>query len=178
MSRIGKQPIIIPDQVTIEKNGLICSVHGPNGQLQQKLPEEITFETKNNLLLVNRKDDSDFSRAQHGLMRTLIANMITGVTKGYNVQLEIQGVGYRAAIQGDELILNLGFSHPIKIKQPDQIHFKVEKNIISISGIDKARVGEAAAQIRALKKPEPYKGKGIRYVGEIVLRKAGKATKA
>lgn len=178
MSRIGKQSIPTKDGITITINGSVCSVTGPQGTLTQSLPKGVTVKIDTDSVQVNRNSDEQSDRAAHGLSRTLIANMIEGVSAGFTKQLEIQGVGYRAALQGSNLVLTLGYSHPISVTAPEGITFKVEKNIISVSGINKAQVGEIAAKIREKRKPEPYKGKGIRYVGEYVLRKAGKAAKA
>lgn len=178
MSRIGKKLIQVPDSVKIDFNDQVATITGPMGTLSQALPTGLNLTVENGVAAVTRADDTAFLRAQHGLMRTLVSNMIVGVTTGNSKQLEIQGVGYRAVLQGSDLVLSLGYSHPINVKAPDGITFTVEKNIITVKGIDKALVGEVAAKIRDHRKPEPYKGKGIRYVGEVVRRKAGKAAKA
>ena len=178
MSRIGKQPIEIPDgvQVTV-KNGLV-KVRGPKGELEQELTREITVEEKDKTLIVSVGRKSKNSPALWGLTRALIQNMIVGVTDGYEKRLEIQGVGYRAELTGKDLLLNLGFSHTITITPPEGITFLVEKNIITITGINKQAVGQISAVIRKKRPPEPYKGKGIRYVGEHVRRKTGKKAAA
>lgn len=178
MSRIGKLKIEAKEGVTIVMQDNVCTVSGPKGVLSHVLPQGITVTVTDGSVQVTRLSDEQNHRAAHGLSRTLVANMMHGVTTGFVKQLEIQGVGYRAALQGSDLVLSLGYSHPVNVKAPEGISFKVEKNIISVSGNDKSLVGEIAAHIREKRKPEPYKGKGIRYVGERVLRKAGKAAKA
>ncbi len=178
MSRIGRQPIPLASGVTVQLQGNQVTVKGPKGQLQRALPEEISVEQQDGTLLVTRPDDEPRHRALHGLSRTLVANMVTGVSTGFTKVLEIQGVGYRVAQQGQTLTLALGFSHPVEITPPQGITFGVEgNNRIRVEGIDKELVGQVAANIRAIRKPEPYKGKGIRYQGENVRRKAGKAGK-
>lgn len=181
MSRIGKLPIQIPSGVTLDiKDGEI-SVKGPKGTLKWKPHPRVKVKVEGNVVHVSRTSEEILDRSLHGLTRTLIANMIEGVTKGFSKQLEIQGVGYRAQIQGKKLQLALGFSHPVEFQAPEGISLEIDKekkNIITISGNDKALVGQVAAVIRAIRKPEPYKGKGIRYVGEAVRRKAGKAATA
>jgi len=171
MSRIGKQPIEIPQGVTIDIKDKVL-IKGPKGELQVFVRPEVGVKVDNNQILVSIKDD--INKPYWGLTRSLIANAVEGVVNGYSKQLEIQGVGYRARVEGKTLVLEVGFSHDVKMETPDGIEIVVEKNIITISGIDKQLVGETAAKIRAVKKPEPYKGKGIRYVGEEVRRKAGK----
>lgn len=178
MSRIGKQVINIPQGVTVAVSGNTVAVQGPKGSLSQSIPEVVKVRVDGDKTTVERTNDEPFTRAQHGLIRTLISNMIEGVNNGFTKKLELQGVGYRAILQGAELVLSLGYSHPIKMSAPEGVTFTVEKNIISVKGNDKAIVGEVAAKIRSFRKPEPYKGKGIRYVGEVVRRKAGKAAKA
>lgn len=175
MSRIGKKLIPLPDQVTIDiKDGQIL-VKGPKGELAQKIPAAVkVVKEDNNIKVEMSSPNSREGRVLWGTIRSLVSNMVTGVTDGYEKKLEIEGIGYKAQLQSNDLTLNLGFSHPIEFKAPKGIVFKVEKNVITISGIDKAVVGEVAASIRKLKKPEPYKGKGIRYQGEIIRRKAGK----
>lgn len=179
MSRIGKLPISIPSGVTVEKrDGNVVFVKGPKGELSFQIHENMKVEVKDNEVIVARPGEDKFNRSLHGLSRTLIANMIDGVTKGFEKKLEIQGVGYRANIQGKKAVLNLGFSHPIEFDPPEGITIAVDqekKNILIISGIDKELVGQVAAKIRSYRKPEPYKGKGIRYENEYVQRKAGKA---
>lgn len=177
MSRIGLRPVELPAgvEVTVGENNLV-TVKGPQGQLQEQLSSLITIEVKENVVTVSRDSDVKEKRAQHGLARTLIANMVEGVAKGYEKKLEMQGVGYRAEKKGDTLVLNLGFSHPVEMKDPEGITTDVTSATeIVVKGIDKALVGNYAANIRKLRKPEPYKGKGIRYIGERVRRKEGKA---
>ena len=174
MSRIGKLPVEIPAGVTITvENGLI-KVAGPKGSLEEQLLPHITVDIKDDLLTVSRINDAKIARSQHGLMRSLINNMVEGVTKGFEKKLEVNGVGFKVALQGNKLILNLGFSHPIEFIAPEGVTVTVDKMNIAISGINKQQVGQVAADIRALKKPEPYKGKGIKYEGEYIIRKAGK----
>ena len=179
MSRIGKSPITIPSGVEASVSGQTVTVKGPKGQLTQELPEGITAQVDDGVITVDRPDDERQNRALHGLSRSLVANMVTGVTDGFVKSLEIQGVGYRAQAKGKNAIeLALGFSHPVNIQAPDGIEFDVpEPTRINVVGIDKQLVGQVAANIRDWRKPEPYKGKGIRYVGERVMRKAGKAAK-
>lgn len=179
MSRIGKNPITIPAGVTVEKKtGNVIHVKGPKGELSMPVRENITVEIKDGTVTCTRKSDSNTDKSLHGLSRTLIANMIHGVNKGFEKRLEIQGVGYRVAIQAGKVVLSLGYSHPIEFIPPKGITVAVDgekKNIIVVTGTDKQAIGEVAAKIRSFRKPEPYKGKGIRYVGEVVVRKAGKA---
>jgi large subunit ribosomal protein L6 len=174
MSKIGNQPIEIPKDVEVKINGNLLSVKGPKGELSQEIPFEIKAQIKESNLVFSIARQSKRSAALWGLTRALAANMITGVSKGFSKSLEIQGIGYKAALQGKDLTLNLGFSHPVKFDSVPGVEFKVEKNIITVSGISKESVGQAAANIRALKEPEPYKGKGIRYQGEVIKLKAGK----
>lgn len=174
MSRVGKLPIKIPSGVTVDINGQEISVKGVKGQLKQLIPADIKAEILENQIVFSVVGQSKNTAAFWGLSRALINNMVKGVTEGFEKRLEIEGVGYKAVLQGADLVLNLGFSHPINIKAPQGVIFKVEKNAIIISGIDRQAVGQIAAEIRSKKKPEPYKGKGIRYTGEIVRRKAGK----
>ncbi len=174
MSRIGKLPVEIPAGVTITVDNELIKVVGPKGSLEEKLLPHVTVDIKENILTVTRKSDEKISRAQHGLMRSLINNMVEGVTKGFEKKLEVNGVGFKVALQGSTLVLNLGFSHPIEITAPEGITLAVDKMNISVQGISKQQVGQVAADIRALKKPEPYKGKGIKYEGEYIIRKAGK----
>lgn len=179
MSRIGKLPITIPADVTLDITSHQVTVKGPKGELSERILPLVKVTQSADTALVTRKNDNPASRAAHGLSRQLIANMIIGVTEGFSKRLELKGIGYRAAIDGDStLILTVGFSHPVRIEAPDQINFKVEKNAIIVSGINKQQVGEIAAQIRRVRPPEPYKGKGIMYAGEYIRRKAGKAAKA
>jgi large subunit ribosomal protein L6 len=179
MSRIGRLPITVPSGVDITIDGASVTVKGPKGTLEHTLPEPITVErAEDGTLQVARPDDERRSRSLHGLSRTLIANMVTGVSEGYTKNLEIVGVGYRVAAKGSDLEFSLGFSHPVVVPAPQGISFAVESPTkFSVSGIDKQQVGEVAANIRKIRKPEPYKGKGIRYAGEQVKRKVGKAGK-
>jgi len=179
MSRIGNQPIIIPDSVTVTQEGNSVTVKGPQGELTQGLPKQIKIEIKDKELTFSRPTDTPEIKSLHGLTRALVNNMITGVTQGYSKELEMVGTGYRVAKSGDKLTLSVGYSHPIEFTPNSGISFEVEgNNKITIKGIDKQLVGQVAANIRAVRPPEPYKGKGIRYVGEQVRRKAGKAAKA
>jgi large subunit ribosomal protein L6 len=178
MSRIGKRPIPLPQKVTVVFEGQQIAVKGPKGELSRLLPEGVSFELDGETLLVKRRDESRTARERHGLSRTLVANMVEGVAQGFQRRLEIQGVGYRAQVQGRNLILNVGYSHPVQIEAPEGIQFAVENNTnVVVSGIDKEVVGNTSAKIRAVRPPEPYKGKGIRYAGEMVRRKAGKTGK-
>ncbi len=179
MSRIGRLPIPVPAGVDVAIDGRTVKVKGPKGELSHVLAEPITIERNeaSELVLV-RPDDERYSRSLHGLCRTLVANMITGVSAGYSKTLEIQGTGYRVQAKGSSLEFALGFSHPVVVNPPEGITFRVEKPTqFVVEGIDKQKVGEVAANIRKLRKPEPYKGKGVRYQGEVVRRKAGKAGK-
>jgi len=176
MSRIGKSPIPIPAGVTVKIDGNTSVVKGPKGEHKQHIPEGMSFDEKDGLLTITRPDESKTSRARHGLVRALVANQVTGVTNGFVKKLEIIGVGYRAVVKGKMLDLQLQFSHPVEYPIPAGISIECPDNThINVSGIDKQQVGQVAAEIRAYRKPEPYKGKGIRYVDEVVLRKAGKA---
>lgn len=175
MSRIGKRPIPVPDKVTVTIEGQTVTVKGPKGELSRTLSPEVEILLEGETVLVNRRNESRPARQRHGLCRTLIANMVEGVSQGFIKKLEIQGVGYRAAVQGKILNLAMGFSHPVNIDPPEGISFLVEGTTnVTVSGIDKEVVGNTAARIRAVRPPEPYKGKGIRYAGEIVRRKVGK----
>jgi len=175
MSRIGKLPIAIEKGVEVKVEPTTVRVKGPKGELSQSYNPRISIEVKDGQVIVARPTENKTDRALHGTCRALIANMITGVTQGYSKELEIQGVGYRAAVQGGELVLNLGKSHPIKMEIPKGIDIAVDRNtIIKVSGINKQAVGQVAANIRACYPPEPYLGKGVRYAGEQVRRKAGK----
>lgn len=178
MSRIGRQPIPVPAEVTVTLgDGNNVAVKGPRGELNRQFPPTITLTRDEGNLVVTRPNDEGKQRALHGLSRTLLSNMVMGVTAGFTKTLEVQGVGYRATLQGTNLHLALGFSHPVVVTPPEGIAFAVEGPRIHIQGIDKERVGQVAANIRKLRPPEPYKGKGIRYSGERVRRKAGKAGK-
>lgn len=178
MSRIGRQPVALPSnvQVTIGDDNHV-TVKGPRGELSRQFPKTMTISRDEGNLVVTRPNDEGKQRALHGLSRTLLNNMVTGVTSGFTKTLEVQGVGYRAQVQGSSLQLALGFSHPVIIAPPQGITFAVEGPRINIQGNDKEQVGQVAANIRKLRPPEPYKGKGIRYLGERVRRKAGKAGK-
>ncbi|MGK7877749.1 MAG: 50S ribosomal protein L6 [Xenococcaceae cyanobacterium] len=178
MSRIGKRPITIPNKVTVEIKGQHVAVKGPKGSLERVLPSQVRVEKDGETLRVLRQDDSRTARERHGLSRTLLSNMVEGVSKGFEKRLQIQGVGYRAQAQGKKLTLNVGYSQPVEMNMPEGIQVAVEKNTaVIVSGFNKEIVGNIAAQIRAVRPPEPYKGKGIRYLGEYVRRKAGKAGK-
>ena len=176
MSRKGKQPISIPSGVEIKVNGTVVSVKGPKGNLSHEIMKGIVVALENKEVLVSLSEEIQTKGNFHGLYRGIINNMIVGVSNGFEKKLEMQGVGYRAAVQGNLLDIQVGLSHPMKIEIPTDIHVKVDKNTsIIITGADKQRVGQFAATVRAVKPPEPYQGKGIRYVGEHVRRKAGKA---
>ena len=178
MSRIGRKPVQIPAGVEVTVNGNTCVVKGPKGTLQQDFHENITVTVEENEVVVDRANDERESRAQHGLTRALIQNMVTGVSEGFTKSLELAGVGYRVQLKGTALDFSLGYSHPVVIEQPDGITFEVPDNThINVKGIDKQQVGQVAAEIRAKRPPEPYKGKGIHYVGEHIRRKLGKAAK-
>ncbi|HUT14709.1 MAG TPA: 50S ribosomal protein L6 [Anaerolineae bacterium] len=179
MSRIGRLPIVLPDGVTFAKDGQRVTIKGPRGEICRDFDPRLEIKLVDGQLVVSRSSDYRDVRALHGLTRALLANMVTGVSSGYRKSLDTVGVGYRATVEGDELTLLVGYSHPVKYTAPEGITITVEKGkrIIHIDGIDKEVVGEVAAKIRAVRKPEPYKGKGIRYLGELVRRKAGKAGK-
>ena len=177
MSRIGKQPIEIPAGVTITVGDKDITVAGPKGSLTVPLQENVKVTIDGNIATVTRDNDEPKSRAWHGLQRALLNNAVQGVTKGFEKKLEINGVGFRLSGGPKEIEMALGFSHPVKYQAPEGVELKTDKMIITVSGIDKQKVGQVAAEIRALKKPEPYKGKGIKYVDEVILRKAGKAGK-
>lgn len=174
MSRIGKKPIQIPEGVEVKIEENLIMVKGPKGELKNQIRSEIKIEAKDKEIEFKPVTFHKGVSALWGTSRSLVANMIEGVTKGFEKILEIEGVGYRANLDGKDLVLNLGYSHPVKIKTPQGIEFKVEKNTIKVSGIDKQLVGQVAAEIRAKRKPEPYGGKGIRYQGEVIRRKIGK----
>jgi large subunit ribosomal protein L6 len=178
MSRIGRRPIAIPAGVQIELDGPRITVRGPKGELQRTLPREIAVRVDDGQVLVERPSEAKPHRELHGLTRTLVANMVEGVTNGYRKTLEISGVGYRAQKIGEKLQLNLGYSHPVDVDAPSGISFEVESPTrLSVVGIDKELVGQVAAEVRGTRKPEPYKGKGVRYLGEQIRRKAGKTGK-
>ena len=176
MSRIGKLPINLPANVTIKMEGNVINVKGPKGELSQIIHPDVLVEKKDDILLVTVKNPEEKAqKSLWGLFRRLIGNMVIGVTDGFTKQLEINGVGYRAAVAGKVLNLSLGYSHPVEYQIPVGIEIKVEKNVVSISGSDKQVVGQIAAEIRSLRPPEPYKGKGIKYSTEVIRRKVGKA---
>ena len=177
MSRVGKLPIAIPSGVTITVDDSEITVSGSKGTLKQFTMPGVTVKQDGDQLLVTRVNDEPKIRAKHGLMRALVNNMVTGVNQGFSKKLEINGVGYRAAMQGADLKMNLGFSHDVIYKIPAGVTASIEQNVITVSGISKQQVGQVAAEIRALKKPEPYKGKGIKYEGERIIRKSGKSGK-
>jgi large subunit ribosomal protein L6 len=177
MSRVGKQPIAVPSGVTITVDANEITVAGSKGTLKQFTMPGITVAQEGDQVLVTRIDDEAMHRAKHGLMRTLVNNMVVGVSQGFSKKLEINGVGFRVALAGQDLKMNLGFSHEVVYHLPTGVQATVEQNTITISGIDKQQVGQVAAEIRALKKPEPYKGKGIKYSDERIIRKSGKSGK-
>ena len=178
MSRIGKAPIPIPDKVSVSLNGLAVTVKGPKGELNRTLPDGVAIAQDGNTLVVSPSGTTRRSRERHGLCRTLVANMVEGVSQGFTRKLEIVGVGYRAALQGKKLVVSAGYSHQIEMVPPDGVTFAVENNTsVFVSGPDKELVGNEAAKVRAIRPPEPYKGKGIKYEGERILRKAGKTGK-
>ncbi|MBQ7557723.1 MAG: 50S ribosomal protein L6 [Lachnospiraceae bacterium] len=178
MSRIGKMPIAIPDKVSIDiADGNTVTVKGPKGTLSRTLPGQLNIQQKDGEIVVERPNDEKENRSLHGLARTLLNNMVTGVTTGFEKKLEINGVGYRAAKNGKVLNLTLGYSHPVEMTDPEGVETSVEGNVITVSGIDKEKVGQYAAQIREKRPPEPYKGKGIKYSDETIRRKVGKTGK-
>ena len=178
MSRIGKMPVDMPSGVDIKVDGSQVTVKGSRGELSRQFTDRVSFSVEDGVITVVREDDTRESRALHGLSRALLANMVHGVSEGFSKVLEIQGVGYRASLKGSDIELLVGFSHPVDVKAPKGITFEVpEPTRIVVSGIDKEQVGQVAADIRKVRPPEPYKGKGIRYAGEYVRRKAGKAGK-
>jgi large subunit ribosomal protein L6 len=179
MSRIGKAPIPVPPNVQVTIHGSDVTVKGPRGELTRTFHRDMSVRLEDNQLIVIRPTEHRLHRSLHGLSRALLANMVHGVTEGFQKELEINGVGYRAQLEGEKLVLSVGYSHPVEILPPPGITISVEKGYrnITVEGVDKELVGRVAAQIRAVRKPEPYKGKGIRYVGEYVRRKAGKAGK-
>jgi large subunit ribosomal protein L6 len=180
MSRIGRMPVDIPAGVQVDIKGSVVKVKGPKGEMTHTCLPEVTVQLEGNQVLVQRRSDEQFPRAIHGTTRALIQNMVTGVSTGFTKVLEIQGVGYRAEMDGKNLVLNVGYSHPVVVEPPAGIEFDVDTKtrLVKISGFDKEVVGQVAADVRMIRKPEPYKGKGIRYLGERVRRKAGKAGKA
>lgn len=179
MSRIGQMPVVLPSGVEVKIDGNEVVVKGSKGELSRSFNERIAFELEEGVVTVTRPDETREARSLHGLSRALLSNMVLGVTEGFSKELEIQGVGYRAALKGKDIELQVGFSHPVLVEAPEGITFDVpEPTRIIVSGIDKEKVGQVAADIRGVRPPEPYKGKGIRYAGEYVRRKAGKAGKA
>ncbi len=174
MSRVGKIPVVIPDKVDVKIDGQKVSVKGPNGQLEYTFNNLITFEKQDKHVVIKPINDSKECMAMWGTGRSLVNNMVVGVSKGFTRNLEFNGVGYKAAVKGDILALNLGFSHPIDFNLPKGVVAKVDKNIITLSSCDKELVGFVASKIRSLRPPEPYKGKGVKYVEEVIIRKAGK----
>jgi len=175
MSRISKTPLDLPKNVKISFDKAAVNVEGPKGKLTLAIPSDVALENKDNKIMVNRLSDTKQARSNHGTIKRLIENMCTGVSQGHKRDLEVQGVGFRCAIQGNKLVLNIGFSHPVEYEIPQEVKVSLPKPTeISVEGIDKALVGLVAAKIRGFKPPEPYKGKGIRYAGEIVKRKQGK----
>ena len=178
MSRIGKAPIPLPDKVSVSLNGLAVTVKGPKGELSRTLPEGVQISQDGNTLVVSHSSENRRSRERHGLCRTLVANMVEGVSQGYTRKLEIIGVGYRAAVQGTKLVVSAGYSHQVEMVPPEGVTFAVEGNTtVFVSGANNELVGNEAAKVRAIRPPEPYKGKGIKYEGERILRKAGKTGK-
>jgi len=178
MSRIGRRPITIPAKVEVAIDGTKVVVKGPKGELSRQLPPNVIISQEGPTLLVTRRDETRTSRQLHGLSRTLLANMVEGVSQGFQRRLEIQGVGYRAQVQGRNLVMNMGYSHQVHIEPPEGIQFTVENNLnVIVTGFDKELVGNTAAKVRSVRPPEPYKGKGVRYSGEVVRRKAGKTGK-
>jgi large subunit ribosomal protein L6 len=175
MSRIGRMPITVPNSVTIDIGDATVRVKGPRGELSRSVPRQINLTREDGTLHVERSSDEPTHRSLHGLTRSLIANMVTGVTDGFSRRLEVNGVGYRAAVSAGNLVLQVGYSHPVLVPAPQGITFAVQGNAILISGADKELVGEVAAQVRRVRPPEPYKGKGIKYAEEVIRRKAGKA---
>lgn len=177
MSRVGKLPVKVPAGVTITVTSDMINVVGPKGTLSQFTMPGISVEVKDGEVLISRASEEREHRSKHGLMRSLVNNMVTGVTEGFTKQLELNGVGYRAAVDGNRLKLSLGFSHEVIFAIPEGITISIDQNIITITGISKQQVGQVAAEIRSLRKPEPYKGKGLKYVGERIIRKSGKSGK-
>ncbi len=174
MSRLAKKPIVIPKDVAVSHDGALWVFKGPKGEVKKSFHSSVVIEKKEDSLVVSLKNNAQHEKALLGTVASLVKNAIMGVVNGFEKKLEIEGIGYKAQLDGATLVLSLGFSHPVKILAPHDITFKVEKNLISITGIDKENVGQIAAKIRDQKPPEPYKGKGIHYLGEIIRRKAGK----
>ncbi|MDO4276834.1 MAG: 50S ribosomal protein L6 [Eubacteriales bacterium] len=178
MSRIGRQPVVIPAGVEVKvAEGNVVTVKGPKGTLERALPTEMEIKVEEGQIVVTRPNDLKRMKSLHGLTRSLIQNMVTGVSAGFTKELEVNGVGYKAAKQGKKLVLNLGYSHPVEMEDPEGLESKVEGNKITVSGISKEKVGQFAAEIRDKRRPEPYKGKGIKYADEVIRRKVGKTGK-
>jgi len=178
VSRVGKRPVAVPAGVEVKLDGHTMTVSGPRGTLERRLHTAMDIAVEDNVITVSRPTDNRQHRALHGLTRSLVANMVTGVTDGFRRTLEIVGIGYRATKQGHKLVLTVGYSHPVEIDPPDGVEIEVPStNVVVVTGADKEKVGQTAANIRAVRPPEPYKGKGIRYQGEVVRRKAGKVGK-
>ncbi len=178
MSKIGNLPITVPEGVSVETEDRVVSVTGPKGALKRKLPRVLTVNQENGVLTVIPKNERDTTRALQGTFRSLIASMVKGVNEGWEKKLELVGTGYRAETSGKKLTLHVGYSHPIEIEAPDDVSFAVEKTVVTVTGIDKEVVGQVSADIRKARPPEPYKGEGIKYSDEVIIRKAGKAAKA
>jgi len=174
MSRVGKKPILIPENVEVKIDGQKVAVKGPKGELLKEIRPEVKIELKEEKIFVFSQGDTKKIRALWGLSRSLLANMIKGVTEDYEKKLEIEGLGFKASLDGEDLVLSVGFTNPVKIKAPAGIKFSVDKNVVTVSGADKELVGQIASKIRKTNPPEPYKGKGIRYAGEVIRRKVGK----
>ena len=179
MSRIGQKPITIPDGVSVSQTEGLVVIRGPGGELSQQLLDGVSCQAADDgrRLSLSRADDSRLAKSRHGLLRSLVANMVVGVTDGFEKRLEINGIGFKTQLEGSNLVLNVGFSHPVKYSLPDDVKIELDRNLIIVRGVSKQRVGQVAAEIRAIKKPEPYKGKGIKYVDEVIVRKAGKGAK-
>tara|TARA_Y100001968_G_scaffold42899_1_gene32964 strand:- start:17 stop:556 length:540 start_codon:yes stop_codon:yes gene_type:complete len=178
MSRIGKKPISVPDKVEVTIEGLSVTIKGPKGELKRTLPQGVLVSHQENIITIAPANEKRTSRERHGLCRSLVANMVEGVTQGYSRKLEIIGVGSRAQVKGGTLVVSAGYSHPVEVVPPNGITFAVQNNTnVTVSGVDKELVGNEAAKIRAIRPPEPYKGKGIKYEGERIIRKAGKSGK-
>lgn len=174
MSRIGRKPILIPEGVEVKIEGKAVKIKGPKGELFREIRPEINIEIKDKQILVSPQIETKKTKAFWGLTRALLANMVKGVTEGYEKKLEIEGLGFKAVVENEEIVLFVGFTNPVRIKTPEGVKFLVEKNLVTVSGADIEKVSQTAAKIRKIKPPEPYKGKGIRYLGEVVRRKAGK----
>lgn len=178
MSRIGIKPITVPEAVTATIDGATLTVKGPKGELTVAIPHGVTMTQKDNVITVGRVSEVKLYKSLHGTVRALTQNAVSGVMAGFEKKLELIGIGYRAALEGSTLVMQLGFTHPVKVEIPDGLEVKIEKNVITVTGRDKHQIGQFAANLRAVRKPDPYKGKGIRYQGEIIRLKQGKAAKA